>query len=208
MCNIGHKLSEETKGKLSETAKKGYENGRINPMLGKYHRKSSKELMSITRKGLFREGKLKPRPLTIREKENIRKRMIEDNPMYNSETRKKVGQTKIRRGTSAGENNPAWRGGISFKPYGLAFNNQLKEQIRIRDNHQCQQCHILQSDSKQQLCVHHIDFNKQNNIPDNLMSLCRSCHGKLQFIKGGRNENQSREQTAGAEVAPCSLQAA
>jgi len=28
---------------------------------------------------------------------------------------------------------------------------------------------------------HHIDFNKKNNNPNNLISLCRSCHGQTNF---------------------------
>jgi len=76
-----------------------------------------------------------------------------------------------------GEKNPKWRNWISFEPYGLEFNEELKEQIRKRDNYTCQICGKEQEKIK--LDVHHIDFNKQNNDKNNLISLCHSCHSKL-----------------------------
>ena len=64
-------------------------------------------------------------------------------------------------------------------PYPYEFNNQLKEQIRQRDNYECQLCFINQEEMNERLIVHHIDFNKQNSSEENLISLCRSCHGKI-----------------------------
>ena len=80
-----------------------------------------------------------------------------------------------------------WKGGISFEPYGLEFNNQLREQIRLRDSYRCQECFRHQdelrtkSNRKYKMNIHHIDFNKQNNNPDNLISLCRNCHAQTLF---------------------------
>jgi len=75
-----------------------------------------------------------------------------------------------------GKNNPNWQDGISFEPYGLAFNKELKEQIRKRDDYKCQECGYQQVDIGYKLHCHHIDYNKKNNRPENLISLCRSCH--------------------------------
>lgn len=61
-------------------------------------------------------------------------------------------------------------------PYPYEFNNDLKELIRKRDNYLCQMCINKQCNEK--LSVHHIDFNKKNNHPTNLISLCRKCHLK------------------------------
>lgn len=77
------------------------------------------------------------------------------------------------------ENHPNWQGGISFEPYGKEFNETLKEQIRQRDNHQCQECGWFQMALGYKLPVHHKDFNKKNNDPQNLTSLCRGCHGQI-----------------------------
>ena len=81
----------------------------------------------------------------------------------------------------SGENSPAWKNGASFEPYGLDFNNRLKEQIRKRDNYVCQRCGITQEELGRKLDTHHVDYDKTNNKPENLISLCPICHGKTNF---------------------------
>ena len=78
-----------------------------------------------------------------------------------------------------GEKSPLWRGGISL--YGEDFNRELKEQIRDRDNHQCQECGYSEDQLEYKLGVHHIGYDKRNNFSSNLISLCKSCHGKTSF---------------------------
>lgn len=78
-----------------------------------------------------------------------------------------------------GEKNYFWRGGISFEPYGIEFNNKLKQQIRKRDNYKCQICDI--SENGRFHDVHHIDYKKKNNIKSNLITLCHSCHAKTNY---------------------------
>lgn len=73
------------------------------------------------------------------------------------------------------EKNPNWQNGLSRLPYSIEWTNELKESIRIRDNHICQKCFKF---GKQ---VHHIDYNKQNCKEDNLITLCRKCHCKVNF---------------------------
>lgn len=74
-----------------------------------------------------------------------------------------------------GKNNPNWNNGSSFEEYGKRFTKKLKEKIRNRDNNTCQICN---GKSKIKLDVHHIDYNKKNNNPKNLISLCHRCHMK------------------------------
>lgn len=76
------------------------------------------------------------------------------------------------------DKNNNWRGGKSFEPYSIAFNRSLKDAIRKRDNFICQICNQASKLSKRTLCVHHIDYDKNNCNPKNLISLCRPCHGK------------------------------
>ena len=79
------------------------------------------------------------------------------------------------------ENHPNWQGGKSFEPYGIEFDNDLKFKIRARDKFTCQECHFTEDKLKRKLDVHHIDYNKKNNNPENLISLCRDCHCQTLF---------------------------
>jgi len=90
------------------------------------------------------------------------------------ECRKRM--SELKEGLYLGENNPNWKGGISNDPYPLDWNNVLKDSIRIRDNFVCQECGIHQDELDRKLDVHHIDYDKNNLDPINLISLCRGCH--------------------------------
>jgi 5-methylcytosine-specific restriction endonuclease McrA len=94
---------------------------------------------------------------------NIGKRRTE-------EQRKKMSERE------RGEKAPNWRGGLSFFPYTIEWTKTLKRSIRERDHYICQVCSALQSDYA--FDIHHIDYNKENCNPDNLITLCRSCHAK------------------------------
>jgi hypothetical protein len=77
-----------------------------------------------------------------------------------------------------GKGNPMWEGGISDNPYPLEWSKRLKAKIRDRDNHECQICHIKEKYLDRLLHIHHIDYNKENSIEENLISLCHRCHIK------------------------------
>lgn len=78
-----------------------------------------------------------------------------------------------------GELASNWQGGKSFELYGIEFNKELKNFIKQRDNYQCQDpnCKHL----SERLEVHHIDYDKKNNNPENLITLCLNCHRKTNF---------------------------
>ena len=75
-----------------------------------------------------------------------------------------------------GANNYFWNGGQST-PYGEEFTRSLKKKVKIRDGWKCVICTTPRKNKV--LDIHHIDENKLNNSMDNLMSLCKSCHGKI-----------------------------
>lgn len=78
-----------------------------------------------------------------------------------------------------GENHPLWVGGHDKKGYPREqWTETLRLSIRQRDNFKCQVCGVPELECETKLDVHHIDYNKQNNNPDNLISLCHSCHSK------------------------------
>lgn len=76
------------------------------------------------------------------------------------------------------EKNPAWLGGLSYAPYPITFNSSLKEAIKNRDGFKCQVCGVPQTECVHPLCVHHIDYNKDNCSVGNLITLCKICHIK------------------------------
>jgi hypothetical protein len=78
----------------------------------------------------------------------------------------------------SGEGNPCWRGGLSRLPYPSEWGKRIKKIIRNRDNKTCQLC---KSQTKNELDVHHIDYNKSNLDYNNLISLCHLCHIKTNF---------------------------
>lgn len=86
--------------------------------------------------------------------------------------------SKSGKGKHGRENNPSWQGGKSFEPYGLEFNEELREVVRNRDRRKCFICEITELNCNEKLAVHHIDYDKKNNNPNNLISLCRCCHSK------------------------------
>jgi len=76
-----------------------------------------------------------------------------------------------------GSKNPRWKGGKSFEPYTTDWTLTLKRSIRERDHYTCQLCGKQQEDRA--LDVHHIDYDKTNCNPENLIALCVSCNSKV-----------------------------
>jgi hypothetical protein len=78
-----------------------------------------------------------------------------------------------------------YRTGQSKLPYPFEFTQQLKAKIRKRDNYTCQKCGIKEKNYykkvKQQLAIHHIDYNKFNLHSKNLISLCKNCNSEVNF---------------------------
>lgn len=78
---------------------------------------------------------------------------------------------------NCGPGNPRWRGGISCEPYCDAWaDKEYKESILERDNYQCQNPDCWKTTKK--IIIHHIDYDKRNCHPTNLITLCRSCNSR------------------------------
>jgi hypothetical protein len=69
-----------------------------------------------------------------------------------------------------------WKGGTSYGQYSVDWTKTLKRSIRERDKYTCKICGKQQGDKA--FDVHHIDYNKKNCNPQNLITLCHSCHCK------------------------------
>jgi endogenous inhibitor of DNA gyrase (YacG/DUF329 family) len=151
--NYGKHLSEETRKKISDANK-----GENHPNYGKHWSDETKKKMSDAMKG-------------------------ENNPNYgkhlSEETKKKLSDA------NKGENHPNYKGGISLKEFKDAYGleptewKKLAQEVRKRDNFTCQLC-----GKKNATSVHHIIPRriKIDNSPDNLITLCRSCHSKIERL--------------------------
>ncbi len=127
-------------------------------------------------------------------RENPEMRLKENNPFYGkthtAEYKTKASSSKIgkrsytdeqlkiqNRNTLKLENHPNWKGGASYEEYDYGFTPIMKESIKSRDNYTCQIC----SKQPKQLHIHHIDYDKQNSVEENLIALCNSCHSKTNW---------------------------
>lgn len=154
--------------------------GSKNPFFGKHHSKETRDQLrqALGGKNHPNYGKHLRREVRMKISQTIKKRQLgENNPFYGrrhtEESKRKISQS---RGDMSGKANPNWIDGRSFEPYTSEFNRQLKELIRHRDGYQCQKCGHLEMKNEEKLSIHHIDYNKKNCLPSNLISLCQRCN--------------------------------
>ena len=167
IAHTGKKLSEEHRKKISDSM---YGKTGINSRnYGNKHTSEAKKKMSDKLKGMTAWNK--GVPMSEETKKKLGK--AKSGMKFSKEHRLKLSLAR------KGVKNPQWQGGKSFEPYGLKFNEKLKELIRERDDYRCRLCSKKENGKKHS--VHHIDYNKQNNDPVNLITLCQPCHQKTNF---------------------------
>ncbi len=135
--------------------------------LGRRHSEESKRKIGLKHKG---------RKLSEKHKKKLSETHLGKTSWNSGLTKETDKRVKMMAEARIGEKNPSWRGGISFKPYTSDFNKELKEQIKKRDNYTCQRCRVIED-----LTIHHIDYDKKNNVPLNLITLCRACNSTMNF---------------------------
>lgn len=96
-----------------------------------------------------------------------------------------------------GENNSAWKGGISFEPYCPKFNFAFKEYIRNKFGRIYFLCRKTETENGRRLSVHHVNYNKDCGCGDDdttcqFVPLCISCNSK---VNGNRNEWEKKIKT-------------
>jgi len=78
-------------------------------------------------------------------------------------------------GAVSGANNAAWKGGVADWDYAQNWKSLCKL-VKDRDRWTCQACGKTRKHWGHKLHVHHIDGDKTNNHPHNLISVCSVCH--------------------------------
>jgi len=120
----------------------------------------------------YKEGfwKLRKTPFKIIAQQIKETRLERNNYKHSLETRKRI--SIAQRGINISQFN----GFIRVQKYSIEF-FRLRDFIKERDNYRCQYC----GDNKSRLDIHHIDYNKDNNFINNLITLCASCHSKTNY---------------------------
>jgi hypothetical protein len=85
-----------------------------------------------------------------------------------------VSQALIALGLT-GPRSAVWKGGLSKVRYAPGFTGYAKRKIAKRDGYICQVCH---DDTPKRFAVHHINYDKSDHRPENLILLCASCHSR------------------------------
>lgn len=185
----GRKHTVESKKKMSIKA-----TGTRNGMYGKTHTEEAKKKISEYWKGkacseetkkkisVANSGKGRPPELRKRLSKSLKLYYTNNESVWKGRKhteKSKQKMSKSLKGIYIKEKASNWRGGISSLPYSVEWDRWLREEIKERDNHICQnpKCEGI-SDI---LDIHHIDYNKENNEKNNLITICKSCHGKTQF---------------------------
>jgi hypothetical protein len=154
-AHLGKHPSKDTIRKMRESAKKSINAGRFKK--GMKHtdewKEKARERMKNNTNG-FQKG---DKYWLGKKRDNIREKL---------------------RLANLGAKSNLWQGGISFEPYSTDWTDTLKRSIRQRDNYTCRWC-----GKEPAICVHHIDYDKKNCDPKNLITLCRKCHSKTNFNK-------------------------
>ena len=162
-------LTNEWRKNISISRKgKGMGKRTSNGLLGKHLSEAHKRNISIGNKG---------KEISIEQRKLLSK--IRKGKKLSEETKKKMSDSQKRIGNKPpvgmGNKNPNWRGGISFESYSIEWTETLKRAIRERDKYICKMCNDYGNE------IHHIDYNKINCNPVNLITLCHSCHSKTNF---------------------------
>ena len=80
--------------------------------------------------------------------------------------------------SNSGDKHYNWQGGKSLEGYCPVWKDkEYKSDIRDRDGNRCLNPYCDSKDPND-LTIHHIDYDKKNCHPSNLITVCRSCNSK------------------------------
>ena len=171
--NFGKAMSEDQKRKLSK-AMKGKYAGEKCYWYGKHLTEETKKKLSEAEKGKYISDETKKKLSDVGKGDK--------NPFYgkhhSEESKRKISESH------KGEKSYNWKGGISYLPYCLKFNEEFKEKIRSKFNNECFICGKSERKNGKKLSVHHVSYNKDclcDGSKCYFVPLCISCHLKTNF---------------------------
>lgn len=171
---MGKHLSEETKRKISETKQ-----GKPHPcpwLMGDYNPSKRPEVRAKI------SGSLKGQSPSLETRQRMRESQKGRHHLEETRAKISIANKGKPHPWQVGENNPHWRGGISFEPYCPKFNREFKERVRAFWGYVCGNCGKPQEENRRKLHVHHVNYKKEacceEDIPKYFIPLCDSCHGR------------------------------
>lgn len=191
----GNKLSDEHKQKIGDALR-----GRKNePMSEEQKNKISESLKGRKKGPMSEEQKIKlslahmGQPSSEKQKRATSEKLKElwNDPEHRKKRSgsislalKEAWEDPLFRILHSGKYHTRWKEEEDYSgKYNKFFLNHgvTRQHILERDNHACQNCSrcILYC----HYAIHHIDLDKKNDNPDNLITLCNSCHSKLHSIE-------------------------
>lgn len=167
----GAKHSAETRKKLSLAATNKKHSTATKVKIGIAHKGSKRSATTRKKMAMAQMGK-------IFSDITIKKMSLAAKGNTNLLGYKHTEETKAKMSLAAtGENSSQWKGGISCEPYcEVWLDRDYKNSILDRDNNECQNPDCWKTSDK--LCGHHIDYNKKNCDPNNVIILCNSCNAR------------------------------
>lgn len=205
IAHTGKKLSDEHKKKIGENTKQLWmngvfddpkiresysENGKRN--FGRSFSDETKRKMAISHLG-------KRHPNSNSDKSKEKRRISHLGHIHSEDTKKKLSEKmknrvfsdlhieNLKKTARKGDQSNFWRGGKFSTEYPLEFSQALKSKVRRRDGFVCKSCgkNLYKNPYS---AVHHIDADKNNNSMDNLVLLCKTCHG---LVHNGQSNGNS-----------------
>jgi len=72
-----------------------------------------------------------------------------------------------------------WSSGPELRPDGYTADwDRVSSAMRIQKSYRCEKCRVVIKDRLKLLHVHHINRDRTDNAPQNLMVLCAICHSE------------------------------
>lgn len=157
--------TKETKRKISRALK------------GHSHSEQTRRKISQT---LKKKGIVPPSRKGEKMPDNAKKKISEANFARREEISKATKEWWCKnKHTRTGENHPLYGTGKTRIYCPLWYSDEFKELIFERDEYKCQNPDC--EGTTEILVRHHIDYNKQNCHPSNVITVCQSCNAKANW---------------------------